>query len=150
VEAARRQGITITNVPSYGSASVAQFVFALLLELCNNVKLHSPLSPETRGMINAKTLRLMKPAAFLINTSRGPLVVEQDLADALNAGRIAGAALDVLSTEPPSGRQSSARRTQQPGDSPYRLGHAGSSGAIAGWRDSQPYGVPRGSPSNVV
>jgi glycerate dehydrogenase len=52
-------------------------------------------------MINAKTLSLMKPTAFLINTSRGPLVVEQDLADALNAGRIAGAAVDVLSTEPP-------------------------------------------------
>jgi glycerate dehydrogenase len=188
VEAARRQGITVTNVPSYGTDSVAQFVFALLLELCNNVKvhalavqagewtrspdwsfckvplielsakvmgivgfgrigrqtariadafdmqviatdvqqidsppysgfswasfeellresdvvsLHSPLSQETREMINAKTLRLMKPTAFLINTSRGPLVVEQDLADALNAGRIAGAAVDVLSTEPP-------------------------------------------------
>jgi len=53
-------------------------------------------------MINAWTLRLMKPTAFLINTSRGPLVVEQDLADALNAGRIAGAAVDVLSTEPPA------------------------------------------------
>jgi len=189
VEAARRRGVTVTNVPTYGTASVAQFVFALLLELCNNVKLHaiavqagewarspdwsfskvpltelsgkvmgivgfgrigrqtariadafdmrviatdvqqvesppysgfrwasfeellresdvvslhSPLSPETRGMINARTLMLMKPTAFLINTSRGPLVVEQDLADALNAGRIAGAAVDVLSTEPPA------------------------------------------------
>jgi glycerate dehydrogenase len=188
VEAARRLGVTVTNVPTYGTASVAQFVFALLLELCNNVKLHAlavqagewtrspdwsfckvpltelsgkiigivgfgrigrqtariadafdmrviatdvqqidsprfsgfrwasfeellresdvvslhaPLSQETRGMIDAKTLRLMKPTAFLINTSRGPLVVEQDLADALNAGRIAGAAVDVLSTEPP-------------------------------------------------
>jgi glycerate dehydrogenase len=189
VEDARRRGITVTNVPTYGTASVAQFVFALLLELCNNVKLHatavqagewsgspdwsfckvpltelsgkvmgivgfgrigrqtarianafdmqvvatdvqqidspsysgfrwasfeevlresdvvslhSPLSPATHGMINARTLRLMKPAALLINTSRGQLVVEQDLADALNAGRIAGAAVDVLSEEPPA------------------------------------------------
>ena len=53
-------------------------------------------------MINARTLALMKPSAFLINTSRGPLVVDQDLADALNAGVIAGAAVDVLSAEPPA------------------------------------------------
>jgi len=190
VEAARRHGITVTNIPAYGTASVAQFVFALLLELCNHVKLHavavrdgewtlsvdwsfwkaplmelsgkvmgivgfgrigrqtariadafdmrviandvqpgesppysgfrwasfedllrdsdvvslhSPLFPETRGMINVRTLGLMKPTAFLINTSRGPLVVDQDLADALNAGRIAGAGVDVLSVEPPPG-----------------------------------------------
>jgi glycerate dehydrogenase len=52
-------------------------------------------------MINAGSLKLMKPSAFLINTSRGPLVVDQDLADALNAGRLAGAGVDVLSVEPP-------------------------------------------------
>jgi len=189
VEAARRQGIAVANVPTYGTASVAQFVFALLLELCNQVKLHaiavqagewtrgsdwsfwkapltelsgkvmgivglgrigrqtariadafdmrviatdvqqgdslpypgfrwagfeellresdvvslhSPLTPETRGMINATTLGMMKATAFLINTSRGPMVVEQDLADALNVGLIAGAGVDVLSVEPPS------------------------------------------------
>lgn len=186
--AAARRGIVVTNIPTYGTASVAQFVFALLLELCHNVGLHStavsagewsrsadwsfwksplvelagktmgivglgrigravgriagamgmrviaadsnqaetpgwpdfrwmafedllaaadvvslhaPLFPETKGMVNARTLALMKPSAFLINTSRGPLVVDQDLADALNSGRIAGAGLDVLSIEPP-------------------------------------------------
>jgi glycerate dehydrogenase len=188
VESAKARGIVVTNIPTYGTASVAQFVFALLLELCHNVKLHSdavhagewssnpdwsfwksplvelagrtmgivgfgrigrqvgriaeamgmhvvaydtyqgdppqysfrwvgleelllqsdvvslhsPLFPETQGMIHAKTLALMKPSAFLINTSRGPLVVDRDLADALNAERLAGAGLDVLSIEPPA------------------------------------------------
>ena len=185
VAAAVERGITVTNVPTYGTASVAQMVFALLLELtqhvghhaatvrqgrwatCDNfcywdyplvelagltlgivgcgrigqvtarladafgmtvigydafpftndritpvtldellartdvVSLHCPLTSETQGLINAERLTLMKKSAFLINTSRGPLICEQDLADALNAERIAGAGLDVLSTEPP-------------------------------------------------
>jgi glycerate dehydrogenase len=188
LETARARGITVTNIPTYGTASVAQFVFALLLELCHNVKLHadavragewssnpdwsfwktplvelagktmgivgfgrigrqtgriaealgmrviahdtvttappdwpefrfapleellresdvvslhSPLFPETQGMINARTLALMKRSAFVINTSRGGLVVDRDLAEALNDGRIAGAGLDVLAIEPP-------------------------------------------------
>jgi glycerate dehydrogenase len=188
-DAARERGIVVSNIPTYGTASVAQLVFALLLELCHNVKLHadavragewarspdwsfwktplvelagktmgivgfgrigrqtgciadamgmrviandtyrgdepaypgfrwasveevlresdvvslhSPLFPETRGTINAASLALMKPTAFLINTSRGPLVVDRDLADSLNAGRLAGAGLDVLSVEPPA------------------------------------------------
>ncbi|HKE22816.1 MAG TPA: D-2-hydroxyacid dehydrogenase [Bryobacteraceae bacterium] len=186
--AAARQSIIVTNIPTYGTASVAQFVFALLLELCHHVgrhtaavrsgewshspdwsfwrsplielagktmgivglgrigratgriadamgmtviaadsvrsdppmwpgfrwagveellaeadvvTLHAPLFPDTRGMVNARTLGLMKPTAFLINTSRGPLVVDRDLADALNSGHLAGAGLDVLSVEPP-------------------------------------------------
>jgi glycerate dehydrogenase len=189
VAAAGQQGIVVSNIPTYGTASVAQFVFALLLELCHNVRLHadavragewsrspdwsfwksplmelagktmgivgfgrigrqvgriadamgmrvvandtyqgdppahetfrwatveevlresdvvslhSPLFPETQGMVNARSLAWMKASAFLINTSRGPLVVDQDLADALNAGRLAGAGLDVLSVEPPA------------------------------------------------
>jgi glycerate dehydrogenase len=189
VETARSRGVVVTNVPTYGTASVAQFVFALLLELCHRVgmhadavragewsrnpdwsfwksplvelagktmgivgfgrigrqtgriadamgmrviahdtnrsnapdyegfrwaaveellgesdvvSLHAPLFPETCGMINVRTLDLMKPSSFLINTSRGALVKDQDLADALNAGRIAGAGLDVLSVEPPA------------------------------------------------
>jgi len=189
LKVAREHKIAVTNVPTYGSASVAQLVFALLLELCHHVGLHSeatragewsrssdfsfwktplvelhgktmgivgfgrigrdvgqiavatgmpviasdaerknapdwpgfrwcelddlvaaadvvslhcPLLPQTRGIINAALLSKMKPSGFLINTSRGPLVVEQDLADALNQGRLAGAGVDVLSSEPPS------------------------------------------------
>ena len=188
IEAARELGIPVTNVPTYGTASVAQFAFALLLELCHHVQLHSdavragewsrsiewcfwktplielsgrtmgiigfgrigrqvgriadamgmrviahdavtvnppdyegfrwagveellreadvvslhcPLFPETEGMINAERLAMMKPTAFLLNNSRGPLIVDRDLADALEAGTIAGAGLDVLSVEPP-------------------------------------------------
>jgi len=185
VAAAAERGIVVTNVPTYGTASVAQMVFALLLELtqhvghhaatvraghwakCDNfcywdfplvelagltmgivgcgrigratariadafgmqvigydtvpftndrivpvaldellarsdvVSLHCPLTPETQDLINAARLSRMKSSAFLINTSRGPLVNERDLADALNAGRLAGAGLDVLGVEPP-------------------------------------------------
>ena len=64
------------------------------------VSLHCPLTPETKELVNAERLKTMKPSAILINTGRGPLVNEQDLADALNEGRIAGAGLDVLSVEP--------------------------------------------------
>lgn len=187
VEAARKQRIIVTNVPAYGTNSVAQTVFALLLELTHRVghhaqtvregkwarcpdftyqdfplvelagltlgivgygriakkvaaiaeafgmhilvarhrpnlespyptaetnevfrrsdvlTLHCPLTPGTKGIVNAERLALMKRTAFLINTSRGPLIDERALADALNAGMIAGAGLDVLSVEPPPG-----------------------------------------------
>jgi len=65
------------------------------------LSLHCPLTPETQGLVNARTLGLMKPTALLINTGRGPLVVEADLAAALREGKLAGAAVDVLSKEPP-------------------------------------------------
>jgi glycerate dehydrogenase len=187
VAAARARGITVSNVPAYGTPSVAQAVFALLLELTHRtghhaeavragrwsacpdfsfwdfplvelagrtfgivgygqigravariaaafgmkviatksddragrdgevnlvpmdtlfreadvISLHCPLTPKTQGLVNAERLAQMKPGALLINTGRGPLVVEGDLAAALNEGRIAGAGLDVLSVEPP-------------------------------------------------
>ena len=73
-----------------------------VLEKADVVSIHCPLTPETKGLINAESLKRMKRSAFLINTSRGPVVVEKDLADALNNGIIAGAGIDVLSIEPPS------------------------------------------------
>ncbi len=66
------------------------------------VSLHCPLTPETRQVVDRRRLALMKPTALLVNTSRGPLVDEAALAEALNAGRIAGAGLDVLGIEPPA------------------------------------------------
>lgn len=66
------------------------------------VSLHCPLNDHNKEFVNEALLNIMKPSACLINTSRGGLVNESDLATALNAGRIAGAGLDVLSTEPPS------------------------------------------------
>lgn len=72
-----------------------------LLSESDVISLHCPLTPETDGLINRDSLEQMKRSAFLVNTSRGALVNDADLADALNCGRIAGAALDVLSTEPP-------------------------------------------------
>lgn len=184
--AARARGIPVTNVPDYGTASVAQFAMALLLELCHRIdihneavhngawerspvfsfwltpqtelvgmtlgiigfgkigravgrlakafgmqviaysrsqceegraiaeyvdletllnrsdviSLHCPLFPETQKIINAANLAKMKNGALLINTSRGGLVDEQALADALESGHIAGAAVDVVSQEP--------------------------------------------------
>ena len=73
-----------------------------LLKVSDVVSIHCPLFPETQNLINKDTLNLMKKSAFFLNTSRGPIVNEQDLADALNAGLIAGAGLDVLSVEPPA------------------------------------------------
>ena len=187
VDAARERGVTVTNVPTYGTDSVAQMVFAHLLNYTQNVahhaktvsdgrwcsskdfcywdtplielasktmgiigfgrigratarlarafgmkviaydvtapgqmpegcemvtledifrradvvSLHCPLTPQTGNIVNERNLALMKETAFLINTSRGPLVDERALADALDNGRIAGAGLDVLAIEPP-------------------------------------------------
>ena len=72
-----------------------------LLKTSDIVSLHTPLTPETRNMIDKNALSLMKPTSILINTGRGPLVNEQDLADALNGKRLYAAGLDVLSAEPP-------------------------------------------------
>ncbi|SFE00308.1 glycerate dehydrogenase [Phytobacter palmae] len=186
--AAKAHGVTVSNVPTYGTSTVAQFTTALMLELCNQVGLHNNdvhaggwgnkpdfcywlkpmlevtgknvgiigygrigqafgavaqalgmnvlaydeyqnkalendrvryvdldtlyaeadvislhclLTPKTQGMINAESLRKMKKSALLLNASRGDLINEADLADALNNGVIAGAAVDVLSKEPP-------------------------------------------------
>ncbi|MBT3319705.1 MAG: D-2-hydroxyacid dehydrogenase [Clostridia bacterium] len=71
-----------------------------LLKKSDVISLHCPLFSSTEGMINAKTIAMMKDGVMIINTSRGGLIVEEDLRDALNSGKVAGAACDVVSTEP--------------------------------------------------
>ena len=74
--------------------------FDVLLEQSDIVSVHAPLDKNTRGLMNREAFREMKSSAVFLNLGRGPIVVEQDLADALEAGEIAGAGLDVLSAEP--------------------------------------------------
>lgn len=72
-----------------------------LFSECDIISLHCPLTPETKELVNARRLAMMKPSAILINTGRGPLINEQELAEALNNEKIFAAGIDVLSTEPP-------------------------------------------------
>ncbi|MDR0587185.1 MAG: D-2-hydroxyacid dehydrogenase [Treponema sp.] len=85
----------------YEYPAVKWMTFEELLKTSDFITLHCPLTESTYGMINKKTLAMMKSGTYLVNTSRGGLVVDQDLADALNSGHLAGAGLDVLSQEPP-------------------------------------------------
>ncbi len=98
------------NIIGYSKTQTDQthrnnFKWAQLPELLTEsdiVSIHCPLVPATEGLINHEMLTMMKRSAFLLNTSRGPIVVEEDLANALNNDLIAGAGIDVLSVEPPS------------------------------------------------
>ncbi|OLC48212.1 MAG: hypothetical protein AUH43_10060 [Acidobacteria bacterium 13_1_40CM_65_14] len=84
-------------------AGVESVDFAQLLSVSDFISIHSPLLAETRNLFNADAFRRMKPTAYLVNTARGPIVDEAALAEALDAGQLAGAALDVMPQEPPSG-----------------------------------------------
>lgn len=84
-----------------GSGSGDRIRFEDLLPQVDYLSLHCPLTAETENLLNARTLRLMQPHAFVVNTARGALIDSDDLIEALRAGIIAGAAIDVLATEPP-------------------------------------------------
>jgi len=82
-------------------ARAGRVAFDEVIRRADVISIHCPLNDRTRGMIDAQVLHVMKRDALLINTARGGIVVEQDLADALRAGIIAGAGIDTLSKEPP-------------------------------------------------
>jgi glycerate dehydrogenase len=95
-------GILIAARPgTTGATADDRIPFDQLLRKSDVISLHCPLTPETRNLINHESLALMKPSAFLVNTARGALVDEPALIDALRNKRIAGAALDVITQEPP-------------------------------------------------
>lgn len=91
------------NTRSYNGFGNVDFVsMDEVIENSDFISLHCPLTEKTNGLVNKDFLKRMKNSAILINTSRGPVINEQDLKDALDNGVIAGAGVDVLSTEPPS------------------------------------------------
>jgi D-3-phosphoglycerate dehydrogenase len=100
-------GISVISSDPFVSPEIAAKLnvelvsFDVLLERSDYVSLHAPLTPKTEKLLGADAFGKMKPSAFLINTARGPLVDVDALAKALDAGEIAGAALDVLPVEPP-------------------------------------------------
>jgi len=104
-ELAHALGMSVLAVrPTRGEAPAYQpFAWASVDEVfarTDVITLHCPLTPETAGLVNRRRLECVKPGAFLLNAARGGLIVEVDLADALNEGRLAGAAVDVVSDEP--------------------------------------------------
>ncbi len=102
-------GVTVVAYDPYVTAARAQQLGVTLVSLgellveSDFITIHMPKTPETTGMIGTEQLKLMKPTAFIVNVARGGLIDEAALYEALEAGRIAGAGLDVFVTEPPTG-----------------------------------------------
>jgi D-3-phosphoglycerate dehydrogenase len=117
---AKAFGMTLLAYDPYISAARADTFDAklvdldTLLALSDIVTLHVPLTPQTIGMIDAAKLRLMRPQAYLVNCARGGVIVESDLLEALDAGVLAGAAIDVVAEEPPPKDGSGAKLHRHP------------------------------------
>lgn len=103
----RAMGMNVIAVDSYPNESgreIATYVsMDELLEMSDVIALHCPLFPETQGIINKVNIEKMKDGVIILNNSRGPLIVEEDLVEALNSGKVYAAGLDVVSTEPIKG-----------------------------------------------
>ena len=95
-------GMNVIAAQVPGSTSTDRMPLAQALPLADVVTLHCPLTPATRGLVDRRFLAALKPSAILLNTSRGPVVDEAALVEALRAGRLGGVGLDVLATEPPA------------------------------------------------
>ena len=102
---ARTLGMEVYAATSKSSSSLPEGIqkttFKGLLGVCDILTLHCPLTPDTRELVNAKTLGMMKRGAVVINTGRGPLVNENDVAEALRSGQLAAYGADVMCQEPP-------------------------------------------------
>jgi glycerate dehydrogenase len=96
------QSASAVNATRDAELGVTRLTLDELLATADVVSLHCPLNEHTRGLVDARRLRLMKPSAVLLNTSRGPVIDEAALAEALGRGQLRGAGLDVLSQEPPA------------------------------------------------
>lgn len=94
-----------------------------LLSTSDVISLHCPLTDKTRQMINAETIALMKPSAILINTGRGPLVNDADVAEALNKKQLSAYCADVMTEEASQGRQSAAEPAECLHNTSYRMGY---------------------------
>ena len=96
--------IAYDSYPNESGKALAEYVdLETVLKTSDVIALHCPLFPETQGIINRENIAKMKDGVIILNNSRGPLIVEQDLADALNSGKVYAAGLDVVSTEPIKG-----------------------------------------------
>ena len=96
--------IAFDEYPNDTGATVGEYVsFDTLLNASDVISIHCPLFPSTQGIINKNTIAKMKDGVIIVNNSRGPMIVEQDLADALNSGKVYAAGVDVVSSEPIKG-----------------------------------------------